>query len=47
MKCSFQGSLMQRDMDDNADGFRDQPQTRRINIMGPLAPAQEQAHHHR
>ncbi len=29
----FQGSLMQRDMDDNADGFRDQPQTSRINIM--------------
>lgn len=27
------GSLNQRDMDDNADGFRDQPLTRRINVM--------------
>ena len=28
-----QGSLNQRDMDDNKDGFRDQPLTRRFNIM--------------
>ncbi|HMU15489.1 MAG: TonB-dependent receptor [Bacteroidetes bacterium] len=28
-----QGSMNQRDMDDNGDGFRDQPLTRRFNIM--------------
>lgn len=28
-----QGSLLQRDMDDNGDGFRDQPLTRRVNVM--------------
>lgn len=28
-----QGSLNQRDMDDNNDGFRDQPLSRRFNIM--------------
>lgn len=29
----LQGSLNQRDMDDNNDGFRDQPLSRRFNIM--------------
>ncbi len=28
-----QGSMNQRDMDDNSDGFRDQPLTRRFNVM--------------
>lgn len=28
-----QGSLLQRDMDDNGDGFRDQPLSRRFNVM--------------
>lgn len=28
-----QGSMNQRDMDDNQDGFRDQPLTRRFNVM--------------
>jgi outer membrane receptor for ferrienterochelin and colicins len=29
----IQGNLMQRDMDDNRDGFRDQPLTQRINVL--------------
>lgn len=28
-----QGNLMQRELDDNGDGFRDQPLTKRFNIM--------------